>query len=123
MTLTRKEVFKRIGELFALKHQINLESDLLDEPDFYWDRDHLVHLYHKTFNYLKLSKRTKVMNEKINDCLSVVQLVKDHLNDKHHVRLEWYIIGLIMMEVGFEILHYIERFASEEETKIPGSAV
>lgn len=116
LRLTREQVFKRTGELFALRHQINLESDLLDTPDFYWDRDHLVHLYQKTFNYLKLSKRTRVMNEKINDCLSLIELVTNHLNDKHHTRLEWMIILLIMVEVGFEILHYTERYMNEEIT-------
>lgn len=123
LRLTREQVFKRTGELFALRHQINLESDLLDEPDFYWDRDHLVPLYHKIFNHLKLSKRTRVMNEKISDCLSLIELVTNHLNDKHHTRLEWMIILLIMVEVGFEILHYAERYASSSEEEIKtGSA-
>lgn len=124
LKLTREQVFKRTGELFALRHQINLESDLLDTPDFYWDRDNLVNLYQKTFNYLKLSKRTRVMNEKINDCLSLIELVTNHLNDKHHVRLEWMIIILIMVEVGFEILHYTERYLNSdnlEESRQTGS--
>lgn len=72
-------------------------------------------LYQKMFNYLKLSKRTKVMNEKINDCLSLIELVSHHLNDKHHIRLEWMIIILIMIEVGFECLHYSERYNGSEE--------
>ena len=117
LKVTRDQIFffKITGELFALRHQINLQSDLLDEPDFYWDRDHLLHLYQKTFNYLKLAKRTKVMNVKINDCLSLIELVSHHLNDRHHVRLEWIIILLIMVEVAFECLHYSERLYSNKE--------
>ena len=59
------------------------------------------------------------MNEKINDCLSLIELVTNHLNDKHHTRLEWMIILLIMVEVGFEILHYTERYMNEEEIASP----
>lgn len=117
LKLTREQMFKRTGELFALRHHINLQSDLLDTPDFYWDRNNLEQLFQKIFNYLKLHKRTKVMNEKINDCLSLIELVSHHLNDKHHVRLEWMIIILIMVEVGFEVLHYSERYYEAENEK------
>uniref|UniRef100_H3DPQ4 Required for meiotic nuclear division 1 homolog n=2 Tax=Tetraodon nigroviridis TaxID=99883 RepID=H3DPQ4_TETNG len=38
--LSSAEVMKKIGELFTLRHCINLRSDLLLTPDFYWDREH-----------------------------------------------------------------------------------
>ena len=40
-------------------HLINLSSDLLDTPDFYWDREDLEILYNKTCNYLNIARRTK----------------------------------------------------------------
>lgn len=52
----------------------------------------------------------QVINEKINHCIELTELVSSNLNDKHHVRLEWMIIILIMVEVGFETLHYIDRY-------------
>ena len=85
--------------------------------DFYWDRDNLELIYQKTFNYLKLSKRTKVMNEKISNCLSLIELISHHLDDKNHTRLELIIILLIMIEVAFECLHYSERFYNSENDK------
>lgn len=51
------------------------------------------------------------MNEKINHCLELVELLSTHLSDKHHVRLEWMIIILILIEVGFEILHYVHAYS------------
>ena len=59
--LSRSDVLKKQGELFSLRHLINLSSDLLDTPDFYWDRENLETLYHKTCNHLNISKRTKVL--------------------------------------------------------------
>ncbi|KAF3845589.1 hypothetical protein F7725_008752 [Dissostichus mawsoni] len=46
--LSSAEVMKKIGELFTLRHCINLRSDLLLTPDFYWDRENLEKLYDKT---------------------------------------------------------------------------
>ena len=40
-----QDVLVKTGEFFALKHLINLDSDLLDVPDFYWDRAELEKIY------------------------------------------------------------------------------
>ncbi|XP_015925493.1 required for meiotic nuclear division protein 1 homolog [Parasteatoda tepidariorum] len=108
--MSRNQVFKKRGELFALRHVINLSSDLLDTPDFYWDRQELEVLYQQTCNHLNIAKRTKVMNERLSYCSELIDLLGNHMNDKHHVRLEWMIIILIMVEVMFEIMHFAERF-------------
>lgn len=49
------------------------------------------------------------MNEKINHCVELIELLRTHLTEKHGVMLEWMVIILIMVEVGFEVLHYAER--------------
>ncbi|XP_028047226.1 required for meiotic nuclear division protein 1 homolog [Monomorium pharaonis] len=108
--MTQHEVLKKQGELFALRHRINLTSDLLDTPDFYWERDDLENLYQQTCGYFSIAKRTRVMNERLNHCLELVSILSSHLSDRHHVRLEWMIIVLIMVEVAFEVLHYIDRY-------------
>lgn len=108
LKLTRNQVFQKTGELFSLRHQINISSDLLDAPDFYWDREELESLFNKTCHVLSVHKRTKLINEKLNHCYEIMQLLSNHLNDEHHTRLEWMIIILIMVEVAFEFLHYFE---------------
>ncbi|KAH8275707.1 hypothetical protein KR044_009992, partial [Drosophila immigrans] len=107
LRISRAAMLRKTGELFALRHSINLSSDLLDAPDFYWDREELEGLYLQVCSYFSISRRTKVMNEKINHCVELAELVSHNLNDAHHIRLEWMIIILIMVEVGFEILHFV----------------
>lgn len=108
--LSREEVLRKHGELFALRHYLNLSSDILDTPDFYWENEKLENLYNHVCVYFGITKRTRVMNEKINHCVALIELLSHHLGDKHHIRLEWMIIILIMVEVGFEIIHYIDRY-------------
>lgn len=48
--------------IFYSRHQINLSSDLLDTPDFYWEHEDLEQLYLKTSRQLNISRRTKVIN-------------------------------------------------------------
>ncbi|XP_021916984.1 required for meiotic nuclear division protein 1 homolog isoform X4 [Zootermopsis nevadensis] len=110
ISMSREDVLRKTGELFALRHLINLSSDLLDTPDFYWDHEEQEELYQKMCSYFSINRRTRVMNEKLNHCVELVELLSSHLSDRHHIRLEWMIIILIMVEVGFEIIHYAGRY-------------
>ncbi|XP_032882038.1 required for meiotic nuclear division protein 1 homolog [Amblyraja radiata] len=101
--LSRSEVMQKIGELFALRHRINLSSDLLMTPDFYWDRIHLEQLYDKTCQFLNINRRVKVINEKLQHCTELTDLMRNHLSEKHGLRLEWMIVILISIEVLFEL--------------------
>lgn len=65
ISMTRAEALRKTGELFALKHLINLSSDLLDTPDFYWDRENLEHLFVGTCSYFSIQRRKKVLKCKI----------------------------------------------------------
>ncbi|XP_041710585.1 required for meiotic nuclear division protein 1 homolog [Coregonus clupeaformis] len=101
--LSRAEVMQKIGELFSLRHCINLSSDLLITPDFYWDRENLEMLYDKTCQFLNINRRVKVVNEKLQHCTELTDLMRNHLSEKHSLRLEWMIVILITIEVLFEL--------------------
>ncbi|XP_078086408.1 required for meiotic nuclear division protein 1 homolog [Mustelus asterias] len=105
--LSRSEVMQKIGELFALRHRINLSSDLLMTPDFYWDRENLEQLYDKTCQFLNINRRVKVINEKLQHCTELTDLMRNHLSEKHGLRLEWMIVILISIEVLFELARVI----------------
>lgn len=61
--MKQDEVLRKSGQLFALRHVINLSSDLLDTPDFYWDRDDLEKLYQKVYTYFCINRRTRVSQQ------------------------------------------------------------
>ncbi|GAB1294889.1 Required for meiotic nuclear division protein 1 homolog [Apodemus speciosus] len=96
--LSHKEVMQKMGELFALRHRINLSSDFLITPDFYWDRANLEELYDKTCQFLSITRRVKVMNEKLQHCMELTDLMRNHLTEKRALRLEWMIVILITIE-------------------------
>ncbi|XP_059032750.1 required for meiotic nuclear division protein 1 homolog isoform X2 [Mustela lutreola] len=102
--LSHEEVMQKMGELFALRHRINLSSDFLITPDFYWDRENLEQLYDKTCQFLSITRRVKVMNEKLQHCMELTDLMRNHLTEKRALRLEWMIVILITIELLYVLL-------------------
>lgn len=51
---------KHLVFIYALRHQINLESGFLDTPDIYWEREELEVLYRDTLLHLNVPKRIRV---------------------------------------------------------------
>ncbi|XP_071179574.1 required for meiotic nuclear division protein 1 homolog isoform X2 [Mytilus edulis] len=106
----RREILKMHGEIFELRFQMNLNSELLNTPDFYWEKHHALEtLYKHLYNHLDIGRRTKVMNEKLNYCEQVIEVVDKQAADTRTERLERIIILLIMIEVMFELLYFYER--------------
>lgn len=71
--MTRAEALRKTGELFALKHLINLSSDLMDTPDFYWDRENLEQLFVNTCSYFSVQRRKRVSF--INDVCGFLRII------------------------------------------------
>jgi len=107
--IKEEEALQKTGEILALRHLVNLSSDLLDTPDFYWDRESLEDLYTKTCTHLAVSKRTRVVNEKLTHCLEIMEMIRGHIDTGHGHKLERIIIYLIAIEIFFECLHFYER--------------
>ncbi|XP_065840358.1 required for meiotic nuclear division protein 1 homolog [Oscarella lobularis] len=105
--LSRKNVLQKTGTLVALSHEINLRSDLLENPDFYWDRPQLEELYSQTCKHLDVHFRTRVVNKKLDHCSDLVELLRTQLNERHSHRLEWLIICLIGTEIVLDLVGYL----------------
>ncbi|XP_026689594.2 required for meiotic nuclear division protein 1 homolog isoform X1 [Ciona intestinalis] len=103
---TTESVLQKIGEVFMIRHRLNLQYNLLDVPDVYWDREDLEHLYVKTTEFLNIIRRVKIMNEKLSYCAHMVELVKSHLAEQKSIRIEILIVLLILIEVSSLLLIY-----------------
>jgi uncharacterized Rmd1/YagE family protein len=102
--LSRKEIRCKMGKLFIERNSINLHLEVLDPPEFFWDNSDLEPLYAMTANYLDLKTRVEVLNHRLNVVHELFQMLGNELNHQHSSRLEWTIIGLIVLEVVLMLL-------------------
>jgi len=118
--LSRGMILQKAGELLNLRSQLNHYNDLTDAlPDIFWDSEEKLETYYaKIGKALDVGVRIKTLNDKMTYAQEVVSVAQGVLDisekmssEKHSTRLEWIIIILIAIEVGFELRRlYMERY-------------
>ena len=109
LPLGRDAVLRNLGELFSLRALLNLHSELLDSPDFCWSNPKMEDCFDKISKSLDVKPRIAVFNKKLDYANQVAEVLHNHLHEQHSLKLEWFIIILIGVEIAFEVLHYAER--------------
>lgn len=62
---SQSDISKLIGRLFIERSDVNLNSDMLDEPDFFWEDDEYEPLYKKVMKYLSVDNRVQILNTRL----------------------------------------------------------
>ncbi|KAI9707572.1 MAG: hypothetical protein M1836_000533 [Candelina mexicana] len=108
LPFTRSFILQKTGQLLSVRAQLNLYSELTDSlPDLFWDSRHELGLegyYDQVGRALDVGVRIKLLNEKMDYAQEIASVLRERLSEKHGLTLEWMIIALITVEVGFEIL-------------------
>ncbi len=99
ISLSRKQTSKKIGYLYLERNYINLHSDILDTPEFFWDHAELEPFYRRVVHYLDVNKRAELLNRRLNLLHELYEIMGNELNHRHSSRLEWTIIILILIEI------------------------
>lgn len=124
LPFTRSFILQKTGQLLSVRAQLNLYSELTDSlPDLFWDSKHELGLegyYDQVGRALDVGIRIKVLNEKMDYAQEIASVLREQLSEKHGLHLEWIIIALIAVEVGFEIRHVLkereEKLAKADST-------
>lgn len=108
--LSRRQIRKKIGQLFIERSYINLHLDILDTPEFFWVHPDLEPLYPMIASELDLPARTTTLNQQLDVLRDMFEMLGNELNHQHSSQLEWAIILLIVIEVTILIFHDVLHF-------------
>lgn len=77
-----EEVVKILGALFKSRVDVNLSSNMLDVPNFFWDSEPTLHpLYYAVREYLEIKPRIQVLNERCRVFLDLAEILSDSIKD------------------------------------------
>ncbi len=94
------ELLERIGEALAIQHRLAGRIDLEEKPDVLWDHPRLERFWAKLVDEYDLTSRSRVIERKLEVIRETADTITDLIATRTSHRLEWYIIALIMLEVG-----------------------
>ncbi|KAI1261375.1 hypothetical protein F5Y18DRAFT_401809 [Xylariaceae sp. FL1019] len=122
LNMTRAEIVKIIGRLFKSRVEINLSSNILDVPNFFWDSEPTLHpLYVAIRDYLEIDPRTKVLNERCRVFLDLAEILSDSVADSKMSYITWIIIVLIIISILVTVTEVGLRFGILSKEKGKGN--
>ena len=107
ISLSRKKISQKIGALFAERNSVNLHSDILDTPEFFWRRPRYEPYYHMASQYMDIATRLDILNRRLDVIHELYDILSNELKHAHSSHLEWVIILLIVSEV---LMHLVKDF-------------
>ena len=103
LRLNRREINVEIGRLYLLNNAINLETNMLDTPEEFWDDDRFQPEYDKSTKYLDVDARINLLNRRLEVLKDLNGILMDAAHNQHASSLEWIVIALIVAEVAVEV--------------------
>jgi uncharacterized Rmd1/YagE family protein len=108
--MKREEVLKMTGRLFRLRVDVNLSSNVLDVPEFFWSEPALHPLYSAVREYLEIQPRVMVLNSRCGVFLDLADILTDSIADSNMSRITWIIIWLIFLSIMVTVAEVLIRF-------------
>ncbi|HEX7080398.1 MAG TPA: RMD1 family protein [Gammaproteobacteria bacterium] len=94
-----KELLKMIGSMVLVEQRMVGRAEIADKPEILWDNPSLEALFVKVEDEFEISARHAALERKLNLIAQTAQTVMQLLSSKHSLRVEWYIVILILVEI------------------------
>jgi uncharacterized Rmd1/YagE family protein len=97
--------------LYLKKNEINLDTDMLDIPEFLWNNDKYQKNFSLIIKYFEIEKRINILNHRLNIIGELLYLLCEEINFRHISSLDWIII--ILLAINVAILFFWDILAKD----------
>jgi len=94
-----KELLKKIGSMLLVEQRMVGRAEITEKPDVLWDNPSLEGLFVRLEGEFEIKERHTAIERKLNLISSTVHTVLELVSSKHSLRVEWYIVMLIVLEI------------------------
>jgi required for meiotic nuclear division protein 1 len=94
-----RELLSHIGGSLLSEHKMVGRVQMDDKPDLIWERPALERLYLRLEDEFEISERYTALERKLELISRTAQTVLELLQNRRNLRVEWYIVILIVMEI------------------------
>ncbi len=104
-----RELTRHIGEILLIQHRTVGRAELGDKPDILWERTDLERLFQRLDSEYELGERRQALQRKLELIGDTAQTLLDLLQNRRSLRVEWYIVLLIVVEIVLTLYELFVR--------------
>jgi uncharacterized Rmd1/YagE family protein len=104
-----RELVRQIGDSLLTQHRMVGRVAVEDKPDILWDWPELERFYARLADEYELLERGQAVDRKLNLVGDTIRTLLELVQDQRSVRLEWYIIILIGIEIALSVYEIFLR--------------
>jgi uncharacterized Rmd1/YagE family protein len=94
-----KELLEQIGSVLLTEHKLVARVEVREKPELLWDHPALDPLFLRLQSEFELNDRFAAFDRKLDLLSRTVSTVLNLLQNRRSLRVEWYIIILIVFEI------------------------
>jgi uncharacterized Rmd1/YagE family protein len=102
-------LLRHIGRALLDELKMVARVEVIDRPELLWDHPDLEQLYLRLEDEFELQERAAILDRKIELISRTVETVLDLLQKRRSVRVEWYIVILIVIEIALTLYDLFSR--------------
>lgn len=103
-----RELLRHIGGALLVQQKMIARIEIQEKPDLLWDHPEMERLYRRLENEYELQERGTVLERKLALISRTAETSLNLIQNRSMLRVEWYIVILIIFEVilyGYELLY------------------
>ena len=94
-----KELLKHIGGTLRTQHKMVGRVEVEEKPELLWENPQLERFYHRLFEEYELRERHRALEHKLALVTRTAETLLGFLHHHSSLRVEWYIVILIVAEI------------------------
>ncbi|HXP98051.1 MAG TPA: RMD1 family protein [Telmatospirillum sp.] len=94
-----KELLQQIGGVLLTQQRMVGRVEVLEKPEVLWDRPSLERIYLRLEDEYELRERSRVLDRKLDLIARTSETLLELVQNRRSMRVEWYIVILIVIEI------------------------
>lgn len=96
-------LLRNIGNVLSVQHKMVGRVETGEKPEVLWDHPSLERLYLRLADEYELPERDRGLDRKLEVISRTVETLLDLVTQSRNLRVEWYIVGLIVIELVLSV--------------------
>jgi uncharacterized Rmd1/YagE family protein len=98
---------QQIGVALLSEHNLVGRVEVIDKPEIIWEHPNLERLYLRLEDEFEIRERHLALERKLDLVSHTAQTVLEVLQSRRTLRLEWYVVILILVEILLSLVQLV----------------